>query len=169
MSKRILVILLSFAMMLSLASCGVKQSLDDKIAEKVTEGVLEKATGDKADIDVEKGQLTVTGKDGEKFTVGDSKWPEGGAARHIPEFKKGKIISAVNSDKAAVIMMEQVEEKDFKQYVEELKAEGFTHEVQEYTSASSQSYVGQLNENTRIAVAYELQNKALTLTLEIIE
>jgi len=44
--KKTIVILLTILMMLTLASCGVRKSLDEKIAEKVTEGVINKATGD---------------------------------------------------------------------------------------------------------------------------
>lgn len=48
MFKKTIVILLTILMMLTLASCGVRQSLDEKIAEKVTEGVINKATGGEA-------------------------------------------------------------------------------------------------------------------------
>ena len=48
MFKKTIVILLTILMMLTLASCGVRKSLDDKIAEKVTEGVVNKATGGEA-------------------------------------------------------------------------------------------------------------------------
>lgn len=48
MFKKTIIILLTTIMMLTLASCGVKQSMDEKIAEKVTEGVINKATGGEA-------------------------------------------------------------------------------------------------------------------------
>ena len=166
MLKKFIVVLLSTLIMLSLTSCGVRQSLDEKIAEKVTEGVIEKATGGEANIDVDKGQLTIKGENGEKVTLSDSKWPEGEVAKLIPEFKKGNIVSAINSDKACVIMIEQIEAKDFKQYVEQLKARGFTNDVAEYTSDSGQSYNAHLNENTMIVVLYDPENKALTINLE---
>lgn len=166
MFRKISVILLSILVMLTLASCGVKQSLDEKIAEKVTEGVIDKATGGEANIDIDKGELTLKGEDGEKITFGENKWPKGEAASLIPEFKKGKIVTAINSDKACTVMIEQVEEKDFKNYVEELKNRGFTNDAAELSSAS-QSYGAHLNENTMVFVMYDSEQKALTISLEI--
>lgn len=167
MFRKISVILLSIIVMLTLASCGVRQSLDEKIAEKVTEGVVNKATGGEANIDIGKGELTLKGEDGEKITFGEGKWPKGEAAGLIPEFKKGKIITAVNSNKACNIMLEQVEEKDYKQYVEELKDRGFINDAAEFTSGSSQSYGAHLNENTMAFVLYEAEEQVLTISLEI--
>jgi hypothetical protein len=167
--KKTIVILLTILMMLTLASCGVRKSLDDKIAEKVTEGVVNKATGGEANIDIDKGEMTLKGKDGEKITFGEGKWPKGEAASHIPEFKKGKIITAANSDKACTILIEQVEEKDYKQYVEELKGRGFTNDAAEFTSESSQNYKAYLNENTMVFLLYDTEQQALTISLEISE
>lgn len=167
MIKKILVILLTSLMMLSLASCGVRQSIDDKIAEKVTEGVVKKATGGEADLDLKKGELTVKGEDGKTVTFGESKWPEGGAAKLIPELKNGQIISVINSAEASVIMMEQVEEKDFKQYVEKLKERGFKNEATESTSQSGASYSAQSDENTMVFVMYDTENKTITISIEI--
>jgi hypothetical protein len=167
--RKISVILLSILVMLTLASCGVKQSLDEKIAEKVTEGVINKATGGEANIDIDKGELTLKGEDGEKITFGENKWPKGEAASLIPEFKKGKIVTAINSDKACTVVIEQVEEKDFKKYVEELKNRGFTNDAAELSSGSSQSYGAHLNENTMAFVMYDSEQKALTISIEIAE
>ena len=169
MFRKISVILLSILVMLSLASCGVKQSLDEKITEKVTEGVINKATGGEANIDIDKGELTLKGEDGEKITFSENKWPKGKAASLIPEFKKGKIITAASTDKACTIMIEQVEEKDYAQYVKKLKDQGFTNDVAEFTSGSSQSYGAHLNENTMAFVMYDSEQKALTISIEIAE
>lgn len=169
MLKKISVILLSIFVLLTLASCGVRQSLDEKIAEKVTEGVINKATGGEANIDIDKGELTLKGEDGEKITFSESKWPKGEAANLIPEFKKGKIVTSANSDKACTIMIEQVEEKDYKQYVEELKERGFTNDAAELSSGSSQSYGAHLNEKTMVFVMYDSGQQALTISLEIAE
>jgi len=167
--KKTIVILLATLMMLSLASCGVRQSMDEKIAEKVTEGVMNKATGGEANIDIDKGELTLKGEDGEKITFGGNKWPEGDAAKLIPEFKKGKIVSAMNSDKACTIAIEQVEGKDYMQYLEKLKDRGFTNDVSEFTSESSHSYGAHLNEKTMVFVLYDTQQQVLTISLEIRE
>lgn len=166
MFKRIILGLLTVLLVLSLAGCGVKEKVNEKISEKVTEGVMEKAAGDDVDVDLDGDQVTFKDKDGNKLTVGDSKWPETGAANLLPELKKGKIISAVNSDEACVVLIENIEEKDFKQYVEELKTKGFTKEVTEYTNESSQGYNAYLNEKTAVFVAYDAQNKGLSINLQ---
>jgi len=90
MFKKLIVILLTVLMMLSLASCGIKKSVDEKIAEKVTEGIVNKATGGEVDLDIKDGQLTVKGEDGEKVSFGDTKWPEGQTADLLPKLKKAK-------------------------------------------------------------------------------
>lgn len=166
MFKKFIVMLLSILMVLSLTSCGVRQSLNEKIVEKVAEGVVDKATGGAADIDFDKDKITIKGKDGEEFSIGDTKWPKTGAAKLIPELKKGKIVSAINSDTACLIMIEQVEEKDFKQYVEELKDRGFTNDVVEHMSELGQSYNASLDENSSVGVLYEPESQGLSISFE---
>jgi hypothetical protein len=67
--KKIGIVLLAAALLLTLTSCGVKESVNDKIAEKVTEGVMNKATGGDANIDIDGDKITVEGKDGEKVSL----------------------------------------------------------------------------------------------------
>jgi hypothetical protein len=167
--KKIMVILLAALMMLTLASCGVKKNIDEKIAEKVTEGVVNKATGGEANIDIKKGELTLKGEDGEEVTFGSTKWPQGEAASLIPEFKKGNIVTVMNSDKACAIMLEKVEEKDYKQYVQELKTRGFNNDAAELSSSTSQNYKAHSNENTMVFVMYDSEQQVLSISLEISE
>lgn len=167
MIKRIMVFLLAAFMMLSLASCGARQSMNEKIAEKVTEGVVKKATGGEAELDIKKGELTLKGEDGKTVTFGENKWPQSGAAKLLPELKAGKVISAANSEDASMIMMEQIEEKDFKNYVEILKDRGFKNDVIEFTSESGASYTAQSDDNTAALVIYDSESKSITISIEI--
>lgn len=171
MLKKITVILLTALLMLSLASCGVKQSLDDKIAEKVTEGVINKATGGEGnvDIDMDSGGISFEGEDGEKITLGDTEWPTGDAAAKIPELKKGKIISAMSSEKACMAMLEELELQDYKQYVEEVKDSGFVNDAVEQESASGYAYYAYLDEVTMVYLMYDAEGKTLTVSVEISE
>ena len=171
MLKKFTVILLTALLMLSLASCGVKQSLDDKIAEKVTEGVINKATGGegKVDIDVDSGALTFEGEDGEKVTLGDTEWPTGVAADKIPVLKQGTVISAMSSDKASMVIIEELELQDYKQYVEEVKDSGFVNDAVEQESASGYAYYAYLDEVTMAYLMYDAEGKTLTVTVEISE
>lgn len=169
MFKKLIILLLTMLMMLSLASCGVKQSVDEKIAEKVTEGVINKASGGDADLDISDGKLTMKGEDGETVTFGDTKWPEGQAADLIPRLKKGTIISVINADKACMIVLEKVELKDFEKYVEELKSQGFTNDVTEYSIETNRNYTAKLNDKTKIVVFYDSTGKTISINLDISE
>lgn len=166
MFKRIVVVLLCVFMMVSLAACGVRESLDEKIVEEVTESVADKTGGDVADVDLDGDKITIESKDGEKLTLNDNKWPESGAASLIPKFEKGNIVSTVNSEDACAIMLEQVEGKDFKQYIEDLKAKGFTNNVTEYTNETGQGFNANLDENKAVFILYDSANKAITITFE---
>jgi len=169
MFKKLIVILLTVLMMLSLASCGIKKSVDEKIAEKVTEGIVNKATGGEVDLDIKDGQLTVKGEDGEKVSFGDTKWPEGQTADLLPKFKKGKIITTINADKACMVMLENVELQDYNKYVEELKSSGFSNEVSEYSSETNHNFMAKSNETTYVVVMYDSENKTISINLEISE
>lgn len=164
-----IVFILTLTMILTLTSCGVRQSLDQKITEQVSEGVINKATGGEANINIDGGQLTVNGTDSHKITVGDNSWPEGNAADLIPKFNNGDIVSSINSNKTCMIMLEQVEAKDYEHYVKELKEQGFTNDVAEFKGEMGHSYNAHLNDNTIIWVLYNPEEKALTINLEIDE
>lgn len=167
MLKKITVILLCVLMMFSLASCGVKQNLNEKIAEKVTEGVINKATDGQLDVDLKGDELTLKGKDGEKVTIGDTKWPKTGAGNLLPEFKKGKITSTMNSENGCMIIIEEVAEKDYKAYLEEIKEQGFTNEIVEFSSGTAESYSANKDEKEIINILYDSENQGLHITFEI--
>ncbi|NLB52174.1 MAG: hypothetical protein GX808_04460 [Syntrophomonadaceae bacterium] len=166
MFKKVMVALLAVSVMMAFASCGVKQSVDDKIAEKVTEGVLNKATGGDAKVDIKDGEMTFEGEDGEKFTIGADNWPTGDAAGQLPEFKGGKIVSALNSAEACVIIIEEVKQQDFEEYVEEIKGQGFENEVSEITTESSYMYSASLDNKT-IFAQYESEAETMSINLQI--
>lgn len=73
---------------ISLSGCGVKK----KVGQAITEKAIEKATGDKVDIDGDK--ITVKAEDGEEITYGGGEWPDTDLGKKIPKFNKGKIITA---------------------------------------------------------------------------
>lgn len=165
--KRMIAILLGVAMLFSLGACGAKKKLNEKVAEKITEGIVEKATGGEAQLDIGEGKLTIKGEGGEEYSFGETEWPRGRAADLIPEFKKGKIISVMNSDETCVIMLEEVEEKDFKQYVEELKDAGFTNDVAEISSGEDMGFYATSNEETAVAVSYTAGDQMLNISVQV--
>lgn len=165
--KKFIVILLSVVMLLSLGACGAKKKLNEKVAEKITEGVIEKATGGEAQLDIDKDRLTIKGKDGEEYSFGENEWPKGKKADLIPEFKKGKIVSVMNSDDTSVIILEEVEENDFKEYIEKLRDLGFTNNVIEVSSGEDMGFYANSNEETVVSVTYNAGNRILNISIQV--
>lgn len=169
MSKKIISLLLIVFMIAAVGGCGVKDKVTEEITEKVTEGVINNALDGQGKVDIEGGTISIKGEDGGELTIGETKWPETGAAQLIPKFNKGKISSAINSNEICVLSIEEVEKADFDEYVEEVKAQGFTVEPLEYTSQIAASYLANKDENTKIAVQYLFENKMMTINMEISE
>ncbi len=169
MLRRMIAILLCLIIMLSMSACGVKQKLNEKIAEKITEGVLEKVAGDGTDIDIKNGEMTIKGDDGQEISFGTSEWPEGGAADLIPEFKKGNIVSVINSDQACMVILEEVEKNDAVKYIENLKDEGFTNDASESLFDDIIIYYGYLDEKTMAGATYNIEGKEFSINVQISE
>lgn len=165
--KRIIILLLAAVMLLVLSACGIKKKINEKISEKITEGVLNKLAGDDAKVDLEEGGLTIKGEDGKEVTFGSSKWPKGKAADLIPEFKKGKIISVMNSDDACGIMLEEVEEEDFADYLEKIKGKGFTNDTYEASNDTVYNYGASLDDKASVFLHYGFEDKTFSITVEV--
>ena len=165
--KNIIVILLGVVMLFSLGACGAKQKLNEKVAEKITEGIINKATGGDAQLDIDEGKLTIKGGDGEEYSIGESEWPKGRAADFIPEFKKGKIISVMNSDEASVVMLEEVEKRDYQQYIEELKDAGFKNDVAEVSSGEDMGFYAISDDEAAVAVSYTSSDQMMNITVQV--
>ncbi|NLW44930.1 MAG: hypothetical protein GXY92_07070 [Syntrophomonadaceae bacterium] len=164
MYKKIIVVLISILMVLTLASCGVREKVNEKIFEKVTETVINKATGGAADIDLDGDKLTIKGEDGEELTIGGSEWPDSGAATMIPEFKHGKVVSAFNSDASCAIVLEEVQEQDFKDYLDELKGLGYTENSYTFSQETAQTYSAEAEDGSAISVTYNGNDQTLTIS-----
>jgi len=167
MNKKNIAVLLAVLMMFALGGCGVQDKVSEKVSEKVTEGVINSATDGKAKVDIDGDKVSIKGEDGEEFSFGDTKWPNNGVAKTIPEFKKGKVVSVMNSDTACLISIEQAKEKDAQQYLEEIKSQGFTNESTEFSSGTTWSYSADKDENATISLLYDSESQGLSITLEI--
>lgn len=166
--KKLTLVLLCIVMALSLSACGMKEKIGEKIGEKVVEGALEKATGEKLDIDLDEDSATIKGADGEELSFGNKKWPKGGAVDVIPAFNGGTIISAAKSDTTCLIMLEEVEESEFEDYVEELKAKGFVNNVTEHSGELGLGYHANSDEKTKVSVMYYPDQKSMHIGVEIV-
>lgn len=166
MFRKIVVILISTLIMLSLVSCGVSDKVNEKISEEVTEGVLDKAVGGDADVEIDGDKMTIKGKDGE-FTIGGTEWPDSGAGALIPKFKKGTLVSSMNTETACVIALEDVEKLDFERYLEELKEIGFTKDPVEFNMDSTQSYTASSDDSSKISVTYDSESTGMSISFEV--
>jgi hypothetical protein len=68
-----------------------------------------------------------------------------------------------------MVMMEEVESEDFKQYLADIKAAGYTNDATELNSPESQIYSAYLNENTMVYLQYAPESKTLNVSLEVSE
>lgn len=155
---------------LSLTGCGLKRNIEKKLGNKITEGILERVAGEGADVDLEEGSISFKDEEGSEISIGVSKWPKGKAIDLIPEFKHGKIISSVNTDTGSVITLEEVEEKDFEDYLEKIKSLGYTKDsttssMEEMVSYSATSE----KDDSRIGLSYFADNKGMMITINIDE
>jgi len=170
MSKKVIAILLTVFVIAAVGGCGAKEKVNEKIAESVAEGIINKAVDGEGKVDLDGDKVTIKGDDGEEFSFGEAEWPDSGAAKQIPQLKKGIVVSAMNSDQFCMIVLEEVEPQDFNRYLEEIKAQGFTNDSYEYTSSDTgYSYGASKDENTKISLMYDSEVKSVTINYEISE
>lgn len=169
MSKKVVAILLMVFMIAAVGGCGAKEKMNDKIAESVTEGIINKALDGEGKVNLDGDKVSIKGEDGEELSFGEAEWPDSGAAQQIPSLKKGVVVSTMNSDKFCMIMLEEIEQDDFNQYLEEIKAQGFTNDSFEFNSDTGYSYSASKDENTMISLMYDSEAKSVTINYEISE
>lgn len=151
---------ISIVTILSLAGCGVK----DKIAEKATEKLIEKADGvGKVKIDSKKGTLKVEGKDGEKYAFGATQWPDNELASKIPLFENGNLVSVMEMPSMIMMSFDEVRANDFSDYFDEIK-ELFPQEAYQMNSEGTFTYAASTeDEETTIQIGYSDGGMNITL------
>lgn len=163
--KKAIAVLIAVLLLVALAGCGVKQKIADKVTEGITEGIIEKVGGDDVDIDLDDGNITVEGEDGTEWTLGGGEWPKDGAAELIPEFKKGKIASVINSTEGFMVEIEDVVKADFHQYVEALKNAGFDKNTVNYENEDELYYAAGKDEDTIAMVTLNTSTMVIQVTI----
>jgi|LSQX01.2.fsa_nt_gb hypothetical protein len=160
--KKVLIMFLVLVLILSMSGCGVKKKIENKIGEAIGEKIIEGATGQKLDIQGDK--VTVKGEDGSQLTLGGGEWPKNDLIKNIPEFKGGKIESAMSSEESVVMFIESVEQKDFEKYLENIKKD-FTEDAFEMNSDDLISYGGANGKSVQVQLTYERENKNLSIAV----
>ncbi len=169
--KRVLVVVVALLLLLPLTGCGIiKKKVTEKITDKIGEGIMEKVLGDDVDVDIEDGKITVTDDDGAEWTSGgDVEWPEEGAASRIPRFDGGRLDTAMNGEENCWLYFEDVEEDDYRQYVEVLKDAGFVLQAGEYTDADSLGYNAGKGGELLVMTSYDRNDGELVIQVIVTE
>jgi hypothetical protein len=155
--KKICYILLIIILFTLLTACGAKEKMEEKIAEKI----IEQALGD-ADIDIDGDEVTVKTEDGD-VTFGSTEWPDSQLSGKIPEFKKGNIVSVINSEAYLLVIIEDVETDDFMDYYTKIKGE-FNQESYETKSEDTIAYAGSNEEGISIVASYTTGDKTASIS-----
>lgn len=75
-------------------------------------------------------------------------------AKGIPEFKDGKISSVMEAEDSIFIVIEEVSDKDFTAYLDEIK-ETFTTETYEMSTGDGMMYSATNDEGLGVMLTYE--------------
>ncbi|HHX86590.1 MAG TPA: hypothetical protein GX693_00245 [Firmicutes bacterium] len=167
MLKRCMAVLLGVVLLLSLTGCGVKKKVEEKVTEKITEGIIDKVAGEDVDIDLDDGKINIKDKDGTEWSIGGGEWPKGEAASLIPEFKKGKIESVIETTEGCMIFVVEVDQKDYEKYIDQLTSAGYTEDVVNYSDSDALMYSARFEEKAIVSAAYG--GGEMTITVEIQE
>ena len=167
--KRILAIILVALLLLSLAGCGIKEKIEQKVGEAITEGLINGAAGGDGKVDINGSQVTITGSDGTTAVIGGegTSWPSDKAGAIIPKFSKGKIATVMNSDESCWIQLEEVEAGDYDSYRKDLEAAGFTQNSFESNDETSKMYSASKDEKTTASITYTTTDKTMIIISSI--
>lgn len=149
--KKILIVGLAFILIISMAGCGVKEKIEQKAGEAIAEKIIEGAGG--GDVDIDGDKVVVKGEDGSTATFGGSEWPDSELGNSIPEFKDGTVVGAIEMNESLYLTLEQVSEKDFLDYFEEIK-ETFNQDVFDMRSEGNVTYGAANGEGLSITLIY---------------
>ncbi len=160
--KKILILSLIVLLVFTLAGCGVKDNIEKKVGEQITETIIEKAVGDEnTQIDIDGETITVKGADGGEVSLGGTEWPE---VDGLPELKGGKIISAAkDGDGNVMIILEEVEENDYKSYLVGISRD-FTEDVTQMEADEYILFQAGNGKGYVVMLQYFLEDKSLTIT-----
>lgn len=156
--KKIAYILIVVVLLSLFTGCGAKQKMEENLAEKI----IEKAVGSNADIDIDGEEVTIKTEEGD-VTLGSTEWPDSELSSKIPEFKKGKIASVMNSEAYLLVIIEEVDASDFMNYYEEVKGE-FNQESYETKSEDTIAYMGENEDGISIMLSYSTGDSTVTIT-----
>jgi hypothetical protein len=167
MLKRTLICLALAVAIATVAGCGKKQA-DEKLAERMTEEMLEQATGQQADVDLKDGDITIKTGTGEVKMVATSQWPED-MFDVVPRFEHGTIERVHSGTDAGLrkfnIWYQGVPDDASDKYLAQLKAAGFESQLVSMGAQSGMTsaqkgdvavqFMHNLEDDTGMLIAFE--------------
>ncbi|AGA67765.1 hypothetical protein Desdi_0211 [Desulfitobacterium dichloroeliminans LMG P-21439] len=149
-----------FALFLVFTLTGCK-SPSEAAAEKVSEKILEGATGGKVDLDGEK--ATIKTEDGSVVSFGGNEWPSDKLGEDIPKLN-GKVTYVANSDAMCMIIIEGVKAGEFEKYVEKVKDAGFNQNEMNYSDNSTKTYMASNAKDIAFQLTYMVDTEEVSIT-----
>lgn len=124
---------------------GVQQKMEQKIGENIAEGILEKASGGKVDVDTETGGFSIKDKEsGETATFGTDALPANFPS-DLPRYPGGKIVIASATEAGKKATLAQTVEADaatvLAWYDSTFRAKGYTTESEINGASNFREYV----------------------------
>ncbi len=161
MKKGTVYLLLCICLLVSgllFGGCGIKEKASKAVGEKIAEQAL----GGNVDIDGD--EVTIKGENGEEVTIGGGQWPDSELSKKIPEFKKGKIVSSLDTDEAITIILEEVKAEDADSYLEDIK-KAYPDDSYEAKGNGAITYSGFNKDKISAAVNYNSGEETIIITV----
>ncbi|HCF49953.1 MAG TPA: hypothetical protein DER60_06705 [Syntrophomonas sp.] len=159
--KKIIVGLLAFMLILSLAGCGAKEKMEEKAGEALAEKIIKEAGG--GDVDIDGDKVVIKGEDGEQVTFGQTEWPTSDLAKSIPKFKGGKVVTVMEMNDSLIIALEEASKEDFTDYLGEIK-QTFTEQSYDMKSEGNVTYGAENGEGIGVSLIYTT-DQTLSITV----
>lgn len=158
--KKNIIFLVMFLLLIVFTGCGAKEKLEQKAGEALAEKIIEEAGGGDVDIDGE--TVTITGEDGTEATFGGTEWPTSDLANSFPEFTAGKVNTVMDGDGSLFIVIEEVTQEEFAQYLDEIK-QTFTEDSYSIETEGNVAYGAVNAEGVGLNLSYSTDN-TVTIT-----
>lgn len=168
MLKKLLALLVVVLMIVALSGCSIREQINKKIGEAVTEGIVNQFTSG-ADIDIDGEEIVIKGEDGEEVTFGATEWPKGEAADLLPPLRGGTVSSVMNSEKYCMIIVNDATESDYNDYVQAVQNAGFSESPFTMDSEDGLYFGASYNETTSAAITFSGDSGEMTIVVSVSE
>ena len=149
-------IALAFLLLCALAGC---KSPGEIIGEKAAQNI----TGGEVEVDGDK--VTIEAEDGLQATIGGGDWPADQMGEKIPRLESGKVAFVANADVTCTLIIGEVAQKAFEEYLAKITDAGFTAEELGYSDDVNRMYLAQNAAGVAITLNYEAKNEILNLSV----